>query len=128
MLRTNSKKARENLMQYIRDWDMDYLQERDEHLTDDATDDEVCKLIYRIFKSETDGDNRRISVMELFYDWAQGLALGGLFCYYYNRSAVEDLGNILEETEEERNMYTEELAEKLLTHMIYSEVTRRAKR
>lgn len=128
MLKTNSKKARENVMQYIRDWDMDYLQERDEHLKDDASDEEVCKLIYSIFKSETDGDNRRLSEQELFYDWAQGLALGGLFCYYYNRSAVEDLGNILEQTEEQRNKYSESDSEWLLTTLIYGEVTRRAKR
>jgi hypothetical protein len=39
--------------------------------------------------------------------------------YYYNRSAITDLGDILEETEDERNRYTESQAEKLLTKLIY---------
>ena len=58
----------------------------------------------------------------IFEDWARGLALGNLFCYYYNRSAKDDLGKILEESEEEKAKYTEQEAEELLTRLIYREM------
>ena len=58
----------------------------------------------------------------IFEDWARGLALGNLFCYYYNRSAVDDLGEIMEETEEEKAKYTEQEAEETLTRLIYREM------
>ena len=54
--------------------------------------------------------------------WCQGLPSVIDTCYYYNRSAVEDLGDILEETEEERNRYTEQDAERLLSCLIYREI------
>lgn len=49
-------------------------------------------------------------------------------CYYYNRSAVDDLGAILEETEEEKARFTEQEAEQLLTDLIYRELTKGAAR
>lgn len=59
-----------------------------------------------------------------FRDWAQGLPSALDTCYYYNRSAVDDLGTILEQTESEKSRYTEAEAENLLTIMIYCELTR----
>lgn len=47
-------------------------------------------------------------------------------CYYYNRSAVADLGNILEETPAEMERYTESGAETLLTNLIYRELKKGA--
>lgn len=125
MLRTNSKQARANIMAYIRQ-DIDYLMERDSTISEGSSDEEVCRVIWDIFRDETKYDQEK-SPVACFFNWAQGLALGGLFCYYYNRSAVKDLGDILEETEDERNMYSEQSAEKLLTHLIYSEIVRRAR-
>ena len=66
--------------------------------------------------------NYGIPTFEVFRDWAQGLALGNLFCYYYNRSAVDDLGAILEETEEEKSRYSEQEAEEMLTRLIFREM------
>ena len=48
-------------------------------------------------------------------------------CYYYNRSAVYDLGAILEETAEEKARYNEAQAETLLTSLIYRELVRGCK-
>lgn len=48
--------------------------------------------------------------------------MGNLFCYYYNRSAVDDLGEILEETDEEKAKYSEQQAEELLSRLIYREM------
>ena len=45
---------------------------------------------------------------------------------YYLNSAVEMLGDILEETSAERAKYTEEQAERLFSYLIYNEVKRYA--
>lgn len=129
MLRTNSKKAVENIRKYIME-DFEYLQERAEYRgmeLDENNVDQVLALAWSIFKEEKSGEINRyrfINEYQVFKDWASGLALGNLFCYYYNRSAVEDLGNILEESAAEKAKYKEEDAEELLTRLIYREMTR----
>lgn len=62
----------------------------------------------------------------VFVDWCQGLPSVLDTCYYYNRSAVADLGDILEQSERERAQYTEAQAEWLLTHLIYQELVKGA--
>lgn len=129
MLRTNSKKAVENIRKYIME-DFEYLQERAEYRgmeLDENNVDQVLALAWSIFKEEKSGEINRyrfINEYQVFKDWASGLALGNLFCYYYNRSAVEDLGNILEESAAEKAKYKEEDAEELLTRLIYREMNR----
>ena len=46
--------------------------------------------------------------------------------YFYNRSAVDDLGEVLEQSEREKVKYTEREAELMLTHLIYRELKRGA--
>lgn len=130
-LRTNSKKAMENLYNYIRDYSEDYLQ--DSYSTDPATIESksgLYKAIYNIFRQEMRPDcpyySRKPEIV-CFKDWASGLAMGGLFCYYYNREAVKDLAGILEETEEEASKFTEDRAEELLTSLIYREIRKEAR-
>lgn len=43
----------------------------------------------------------------------------GTYKYYYSGSAIDVLGDILEQTEEERNRYTEAEAEKCMTYLLY---------
>ena len=57
-----------------------------------------------------------------FESWAAGLPSILDTCYYYNRSAVDDLGAILEETEAEKEKFTESDAESLLSRLIYREL------
>lgn len=119
MLRTNSKKARENVREYIRG-EVEYI--RDSYGLNVNTDAEIAQAILDIFRDETAGDHRRnMSEAARFEDWAQGLALGQLFTYYVH-PAVPILGDILEETEAERSKYTEQQAENLLTRLIYREL------
>lgn len=119
MLKTNSKKARENIREYIRS-EAEYI--RDSYGLNVNTDAEIARAILDIFRGETAGDHRRnMSEAARFEDWAQGLALGQLFTYYVH-PAVPILGNILEETETERSKYTERQAENLLTRLIYREI------
>lgn len=125
MLRTNSKKACENIRKYILDEDEDYIVERAEWEGKTlSTNDEKIAYIYDCLKDEMGWKFARCGEFQTFKDWAQGLALGGLFCYYYNRSAVADLGDILEESEEERSKYSEQQAEEMLTRLIFREVVK----
>lgn len=124
MLRSNSKKARENVRMYIIDnfdatgYDVEI---------DESNFVEVATFILNTFYNEkVKHDKRKISHFEFFEEWCSGLPSVLDTCYYYNRSAVDDLGSILEETEEEKSRYTEEQAEKRLTYLIYNELVKAA--
>lgn len=129
MLKTNSKKACENIRKYIMQ-DSDYLKECADF--DGVTLNEERDFLayaWRLFTEQKKYEierNYHNPNFGIFLDWAQGLALGGLFCYYYNRSAVADLGDILEESEEERGKYTEQQAEETLSRLIYRELEKAA--
>ena len=125
MLKTNSKKAIENIHAYVVDnftpdnYDL-------EPSNDFAT---VAKVIYNCFIEEKSGINdwSRVSESVIFADWCAGLPSIFNTCYYYNRSAVDDLGVILEETEAEKARFTETDAEKLLSSLIFREIKKAVK-
>ncbi len=131
MLRTNSKKACENIRDYIMT-DSDYIKERANDCgTSLETKNDFLVFAWECFKEEKSFEIKRnynFPSFEIFRDWASGLALGGLFCYYYNRSAVDDLGEILEETESEKAKYTEQEAEEMLSRLIYREMRKAAEK
>lgn len=130
MLKTNTKKAKENIKKYILDIyePEDYSNHNID--TNKQTFEEVAEVIKEIFKLEKlNNENARqyyyrknYSTYEVFKEWCQGLPSIIDTCYYYNRSAVKDLGDILEETEEERSRFTEAEAEEKLTYLIYREI------
>ena len=85
---------------------------------------EIAKFIYKCFIEEkryNDG-YKHYTESQVFLDWCSGLPSVLDTCYFYNRSAVDDLAVILEETEEEKEKYSEADAEKLLTNLIYREI------
>ena len=122
MLRT--KKAIGNIRAYI----MDNF--TPENYTDNPPKDfpEVAAFILAVFRKEKMSDFRYHNCNEFaaFTDWCQGLPAVLDTCYYYNRSAVADLGQILEETEEEKARFTEPEAERRLTWLIYRELSKAA--
>lgn len=124
-LKTNSKKAKENLHKYIMQA-ADYIRTDYNPETygneDLTTYSGTARAVYTIFKAEKQHDKSRTTEQRLFEDWASGLALN-LFDYYLE-DATETLGDILEQTPEERNKYTAEQSEQLLTNLIYREVSR----
>lgn len=129
MLKTNSKKARENIQQYIID------NFTPENYTDEKIEgfENVAAFILKTFRSEKYSlieDRKYYNNQEAlaFRDWVQGLPSVLDTCYYYNRSAVDDLGVILEESATEKSRYTEEAAENTLTALIYIELTRGLKK
>ena len=122
MLRT--KKAIENIRAYI----MDNF--TPENYTDNPPKDfrGVAAFILDTFRKEKMSDYRYRDCSEFaaFTDWCQGLPSVLDTCYYYNRSAVDDLGRILEETAEEKARFTEAEAERRLTWLIYRELSKGA--
>ena len=124
MLRTNSKKANENIRAYI----MDNF--TPENYTDNPPKDfpGAAAFILAVFRKEKMSDFRYHNRNEFaaFTDWCQGLPSVLDTCYYYNRSAVDDLGRILEETAEEKARFSEPEAERRLTWLIYRELSKGA--
>lgn len=123
MLKTNSKKAAENIRAYIMN------EFTPEGYTDNPPQEfpKIARFILATFRNEkynTPEDFRYYQNNEAtaFIDWCAGLPGVLDTCYYYNRAAVDDLGAILEETEEEKAYHTEEQAEILLTALIYREL------
>ena len=124
MLKTNSKKAIENIKNYIIN-NFDFTNY--EGYVDDekpTTFKEIAKFIYKCFITEKryNNDNYKYSEQAIFFDWCSGLPSVIDTCYFYNRSAVDDLAVILEETEAEKEKHSEADAEKLLTNLIYREI------
>lgn len=120
MLKTTTSKARLNIRKYI----MEHC-DSENYLgytikAKPETWEEVSAFIRQTFR-----DEKRYQIgnqQGLFIGWCQGLPSALDTCYYYNRSAVDDLAVILEETEEEKAKYTEEEAEYMLSHLIYREL------
>ena len=124
MLKTNSKQARENVRNYIID---NFTPEN--YTEKEITEwKEIAAFILECFRSEKyhlpeDFRYYRGNERAAFADWCAGLPSVLDTCYFYNRSAVDDLGNILEQTAEQRKKYDESDAEQLLTDLIYRELT-----
>ena len=120
-LKTNSRKARENVRQYILD-NVDFSGYNTNNTT--STDfPTIAHSVLDIFRAEKRYERHRIGIQFLvFLDWTQGLPSVLDCCFWYNRSAVDDLGTILEETEEEKARYNEEEAGLLLVKLIYREL------
>ena len=128
MLKTNSKKATENLKQYI------IANFDGSNYTETPPEDwhGIAQFILDAFRVEKyscreDFHYYKGNERAAFADWCAGLPSVLDTCYYYNRSAIDDLGAILEETEEEKARFTEEKAEWLLTYLIYSELVKECK-
>ncbi len=124
MLKTNSKKAIENIWGYIFE-ELEYINDGYGYEIEPGDKKATAKAIYEIFESEKLNNPyyKNRNRQEIFEEWAIGLALGGMFnYYYYNKDAVTVLGDILEETEHEKSLYTEEQAAHKLTYLIYREI------
>ena len=116
MLKTNTKKARINLQNYI--LSIYYPYDLIDH---NPTFKEAAADILDTFNDEV-GKWYRGTKADAFRHWSQGLPTILNTANYYLHSAVDVLGDILEETEEERNRFTECDAEEKLTALIWREL------
>lgn len=119
MLRTNSKQALQNLREYIvRNTDAEPY-----GFAHIAEFKDAAKFIMTAFYIEkVRFDKRHLPMAEYFKEWMQGLPSIYDAEYYYRRDARDDVAEILEETDAEKNKYTEEQATELLTDLIWREV------
>lgn len=126
MLKTNSKQARQNIREYI----MQHFDGCTHGIDTPATFEETAAVILSVFRDEKPavGAYAAMTDQERFTDWAQGLPSILDTCYYYNRSAVDDLGRILEETEAEKARFDDGAAARLLAFLIYRELCKGARK
>ena len=128
MLKTNSKKARENIRVYI----VDHFTPEGYTETPPETWPEIARFILENFRHEkynciNDFRYYGNSESAAFAAWCAGLPSLLDTCYFYNRSAVADLAGVLEESETESSKYSESDAENILICLIYRELKREDK-
>ena len=128
MLKTNSKQARENIRNFIiKQFDASNYTE-----TPPETWPEIARFILNTFENEKYYSLEymraaRMSYQDVFVDWCAGLPSVLHTNYYYLYSAVDILGDMLEQTETEKSKYSDMDAETLLSKLIYSELLKGAK-
>lgn len=131
MLRTNSKKAIENLKKWtVEHFDADDYGDFD---GDENNFSDCAKYIYRVFLREkyegAEHYYRNTSMQDTFADWCAGLpSILNTADYYYTRRAVDVLGEILEENEEEKARYSQTQAENLLSALLWLHIPKAARR
>lgn len=139
MLKSNSKQAKTNIRNYIIDhFDGTNYSPNFDYINDAIKDNDAGRRNVDIFsmvvhaiaatfydeylKHDSRYNAGRVSRQAMFESWCSGLPSIIDTCYYYNRPAADDLAMILDESETEKNKYTEEEAEKMLTWLIYREI------
>lgn len=124
MLRTNSKEVRAKVRQYIMDEFQPEAHGYEQYYNVDKENFScVAHAIFDcLYMEKIKNDNRKLSKYEYFKDWMQGLCNMVDSSYYYNVSAVNLLAEWLEETEEEKEKFTEENAEETITRLLYREL------
>ena len=121
MLKTNSKKAINNTRQYV----IDCANLSDYGIQDQFTPDNwgsFRKAYIPIIRKELFyrlPENAPV-LFGTFKHYMQGLPSS--FEYFLGENALNDLADILEETEEEKNRFTQNEAAELLTKLIYREL------
>lgn len=122
MLKTNSKKAVENIRNYI----VEIYNDEDQDTKQNAPFEEIAKTVYKTFIAEKwqyQGERNYYKTEQAGFEaWLQGLPSVLNTCYYYNREAKTDLQAILEQTDEQASKYTESQSELTLSYLIYREI------
>lgn len=133
MLKTYSKEAIKNIKKYVCDhvdftgYDQyAYIEKFEEDAKHGRQIDLFSVYAHAIYDCFYDEkvklDKRNMSIQNYFFEWCQGLPSVLDTCYYYNRSAVDDLAAILEQNENEKRKFTECQAEERLTYLIFREI------
>ena len=144
MLKTNSKQAKQNIRDYILQHTYFDGYEEYEHLNEDLDkiftktpqgylyngyNELLFKNIARalretVFNEIQKYDNRPSmrNNYNAFEEWIYGLPTALDPTYIYSVSAIDVLGDILEETETERERFTEQQASSKLTYLLYREI------
>lgn len=133
MRKTNSKEVIEEIRnKIIESYEAAYEYFSYDGKTAKTEYNEICKEILTAFEIEKcKFDNRyiagRISRRDLFIDWMSGLPTAfPVSDDIFLGSAIDWLADILDETEEEKERYTEDKAEIMACNLLYRELTKHA--
>lgn len=128
MLKCNSKEVKQKINNYIMESWTDWAAENNLPVRNiEEVKKQVLKIVFIEKLSFYDGGVDyalkhfyKNSFFEVFDEWMRGLN-SVLDCSYIARcSAVDFVGALLEETETEKNRFTEEEAESLFTKLLYN--------
>lgn len=122
MLKTNSKKVKEKIKDYI----IKLYDDEDaiDSIQKATNFDEMKENIKKVWYDEVGQYDlkRRIPIFESFEHWCYGLPSLLETGDYVLGDGIKVLGDILEETEEERSRFSELEAEKKITYLIFKEI------
>lgn len=120
MLKTNSKVVNQKMVKFILENVSEEALENLKASKPDYTFKDVARMILDCAKEEKkEYWSGWYFTYSVFVSWCQGLpSMLNTACYMCN-SAVELLGDILEENKEERNRYSECQAEEKMHYLIY---------
>lgn len=144
MLKTNSKQVKEKIKNYIIGGYKDFYEDNKNYIEKEAeTFEEIAKEIMKeCFRAKALNIHCKTSndiynfiycyygtIQNMFTDWCQGLPsiLNCDYYCYYNPSPVDLLGEWLEETEEEKNKYSNDEASELITKLMFRDLTKAIK-
>lgn len=123
MLKTNSKETRRRIREWIiNNFDFSNYEGYEK---EPKSEDEILEFIGFICCKELGFQVTKLKVTprKMFYDWCRGLpSLIDTASFLCGGSAVDLVGDILEQTKEERSKYTEWQSEDLMLSLIYREV------
>ena len=121
-LKTNSKKVKETIKNYIIEGFHDCDYESYNNISINEYSDICNVILHQFYLEKVYLDKRHKTEFDLFEEWVSGLCSEVDSSYYYNVSAIDLLGGWLEQTELEKNKYSESESELLITKLIYREL------
>lgn len=131
MLKTNSKAVRQAVRDYIIRNCEDVIdlihedgQREDREVFFDIDFNRVANYIIETFEDNYNFPNDGKTIQDRFSYFASCLPFDIFDYHNFGHSAVNLVGDILNQTIEERNRYTESQAESLMDYLIYSELTK----
>ena len=131
MLKTNSKAVRQAVRDYIIRNCEDVIdlihedgQREDREVFFDIDFNRVANYIIETFEDNYNFPNDGKTIQDRFSYFAGCLPFDIFDYHNFGHSAVNLVGDILNQTIEERNRYTESQAESLMDYLIYSELTK----
>lgn len=121
MLRSNCKTVKTAVQQYIIDGFNNHCCNYE--LAENSDFVEVAKQIKSIFYDEKiRHDKRNLIEYELFEEWCRGLS-GIIDTTYYIKPCKDLLGDWLQETQAEKDRFSESDAESMITRLLYRELS-----
>lgn len=125
MLKSNSKIVKQKIRDYIISW-FHYCDFERDNAVDLVNFSDIATVILSDFKRVTDNDyyTRTMTKQDRFLDWLTGLPSMIDTDYFLGTDAARDLlADWLEESETEKNRFSETDAEKMIGRLLFRELT-----